>query len=91
MIIIRLLTAFFILYLLYRVARWFLSPSGKTPRPLPSRQSPAKTEDLVEDPCCHAYLPVSQAYQVSIDGKTVYFCSKKCYQNYVRNRGTDKK
>lgn len=89
MIIIRLLAALIILYLLYRVARWLFSSSEKISKPLPTRQPPAKTEDLVEDPFCHTYLPVSQAYRTSIDGKTVYFCSKKCYQSFLDRQGTE--
>jgi YHS domain-containing protein len=47
---------------------------------------PSKTEDLVEDPCCHTYLPLSQAYKADIDGKTVYFCSETCYENFRKNK-----
>lgn len=87
MIIVRLLAAIFIFYFLYRLARWLFSSSGKTSKPLPNRQSPTKTEDLVEDPCCHTYLPLSQAYQAAIDGKTVYFCSERCYRNFLHHMG----
>ncbi|HDQ04784.1 MAG TPA: YHS domain-containing protein [Deltaproteobacteria bacterium] len=40
-------------------------------------------EDLVEDPACHTYIPVSQAYTGEISGRTYYFCSKKCYEKYI--------
>ncbi len=39
-------------------------------------------EDLVEDPCCHTYIPVSSACQDLIDGRPVYFCSQKCREEY---------
>lgn len=86
MIILRILAALVIFYLLYRIARWLFLPPSKPAEPIPSGQRPAITEDLVEDPCCHAYLPVSQAYQASIDGKTQYFCSEKCYRSYVQKK-----
>jgi YHS domain-containing protein len=86
--IVRLLAAIVIFYLLYRIARWIFLSSAKTSEPIPNRQAPAITEDLVEDPCCHAYLPVSQSYQASIDGKTEYFCSEKCYRNYLQKKGS---
>ena len=82
MIIARLIAAIIIIYLLYRIAKWLFLSSGKTLDPLPNRQTPQKTEDLVEDPCCHAYLPLSQAYTATIDGKRVYFCSEACYEKY---------
>ena len=82
--IIRIVVAIVIFYLLYRMAKWLFRASVKTAEPLPSRKTPEKTEDLVEDPCCHAYLPVSQAYKATLDGKTVCFCSRECYEKYRR-------
>jgi len=46
-----------------------------------------KGEDLVEDPQCHTYVPVSEAYRVSADGKTLYFCSKECYRKFREKGG----
>jgi len=40
---------------------------------------------LVEDPYCHTYVPISDAYSVSLDGKTVYFCCKECFEKYKAN------
>ncbi|PKN60560.1 MAG: hypothetical protein CVU53_02495 [Deltaproteobacteria bacterium HGW-Deltaproteobacteria-11] len=86
MIIVRFLAAIVIFYLLYRIARWLFLSSARISEPIPNRQRPAITEDLVEDPCCHAYLPASQAYQASIEGKTEYFCSEKCYRNFIQKK-----
>ena len=86
MIIARLIAAIIIFYLLYRMARWLFLSSGKASKPLPNQQMPSITEDLVEDPCCHTFLPLSQAYKVVIDGKTVHFCSEACYENFRKNR-----
>lgn len=86
MIILRILAAMVIFYLLYRIARWLFLSSAKPAEPIPGGHRPAITEDLVEDPCCHAYLPLSQAYQASIDGKTRYFCSEECYRKFIRKQ-----
>jgi len=86
MIIARFIVAIIIFYLLYRMARWLFLSAGKASKPLPNQQMPSKTEDLVEDPCCHTYLPLSQAYKVAMDGKAVYFCSEACYENFRKNR-----
>jgi YHS domain-containing protein len=40
-------------------------------------------EDLVEDPVCHTYVPVSQAYKKEISGNDYYFCSKQCSDQYT--------
>jgi YHS domain-containing protein len=86
MIIVRFLAAIVIFYLLYRIARWLFLSSARTSEPIPNRQRPAITEDLVEDPCCHAHLPVSQAYQASIEGKIEYFCSENCYRDFLQKK-----
>jgi len=39
-------------------------------------------EDLVEDPVCHTYIPLSQAYRKEISGNTQYFCNKRCCDKY---------
>lgn len=84
MIIVRFVVAIIIFYFLFRIAKWIFLSSGKTSEPLLNRQTPMTMEDLVEDPYCHTYLPVSQAYQALIDGKTVYFCSEKCCNHFLQ-------
>ncbi|MEN6420929.1 MAG: YHS domain-containing protein [Smithella sp.] len=37
----------------------------------------------MEDPVCHTYVPVSQAYKKEISGKHYYFCSKQCSEKYT--------
>ncbi len=40
-------------------------------------------EDLVEDPSCHTYIPISQACRKEISGTNHYFCSEQCYEKYI--------
>ncbi len=50
---------------------------------------PPKTsiaEDLLEDPYCHTYIALGNAYKASLNGKTLYFCSKKCFEEYAAYR-----
>ncbi len=37
---------------------------------------------LVEDPVCHTLVPKHQAIRLRKDGKTYYFCSDKCCDNF---------
>lgn len=83
--IIRLLIAAVVIYFLYRLLRkGVFSAGGKSggtgAKPL------ATGEDLIEDPLCHTYVPVSEAHRASIDGKTVYFCSRKCLERYIKDK-----
>jgi YHS domain-containing protein len=80
--ILRVVIAFLIFYLLYRAAKMlFLPAKGKSDRPSTFREA-ITGEDLVEDPYCHTYVPLSSAYKVSIKGKTLYFCSRECFERY---------
>jgi YHS domain-containing protein len=79
--ILRWVIGIIVIYLLYRMIRKnFPAVGGK---PGSARiQTPAGGEELVEDPLCHTYVPLSQALRTEIDGKTVYFCSQKCLEQY---------
>jgi YHS domain-containing protein len=87
----RLVIFGFLIYLVYRLAKWIiLSPAIKG-RDVPGRQVPAAPgEDLVEDPSCHIYVPMSQAHKETIDGQDLYFCSEKCLEKYISEHSTKK-
>ena len=38
---------------------------------------------LVEDPVCHVLIPKHQALRLRRDGKTYYFCSEQCYDQFA--------
>ena len=75
--ILKIVLGIIVLYLFYRLVRTWKRVSGA-----PKADLPATGEDLVEDPLCHTYVPVTHARRVEIDGKTVYFCSEKCLERY---------
>jgi YHS domain-containing protein len=83
----KLLVALIILYILYRLVRMVRRglPGGEV-KPGGRGISPASGEELVEDPLCHTYIPISHACRASIDGKTLYFCSQKCLEQYRAER-----
>jgi uncharacterized protein len=88
MAIFRLLVLLVVIYLLYKIGRRFFLSAGKTANPLPNKPAPDSPEDLVEDPWCHTFLPISQAHKASIHGQSVYFCSSACCEKY-RSKGND--
>lgn len=82
--IVRFIIFLIIIYVLYRVVK-FLRTKKVADTDKPSLKStPASREDLVEDPFCHTYIPLSQAYKQEIDGKSYCFCSKECYEKYLQ-------
>lgn len=79
--ILRLIIGVVVVYLLYKLVKgWLVFRSS------PKTDLPAAGEDLVEDPLCHTYVPVSNALKAEIAGKTVYFCSRKCLELYKEQR-----
>ncbi|HUH65541.1 MAG TPA: hypothetical protein VLZ07_03825 [Syntrophales bacterium] len=89
--LIRFAILCFFIYLLYKLAKWIILSAGiKGPDETQHRVPVAKGEDLVEDPYCHTYVPVSQAFRASIDGHDVFFCSKECFEKYISEKSTKK-
>lgn len=89
--IIRLIISIILFYLVYRIAKLLFLPGEKSVKPLPKGHQENLTggEDLVEDPCCHTYIPISDALKWKGPGKTHYFCSQKCLEKYQKNLEKD--
>ena len=75
---LRLLIGIIVVYLLYRLI------AGKKPRQGPSKTELKAGEDLVQDPVCRTYVPISHAHRLSIDGKVCYFCGAACLEQYKK-------
>lgn len=88
--LIRFLIFLVLIYLLYKIVKFFRAAKavGKDNRQFKSTQ--AVGEDLVEDPACHTYIPVSQAYKTEIAGKNYYFCSKECCEGYILEKNNER-
>jgi YHS domain-containing protein len=53
-------------------------------------QKPERTpvgDDMVQDPVCKVYVPVSRSVERRVDGRTVYFCSDDCASRYTKEIG----
>jgi YHS domain-containing protein len=79
--ILKLIIGIILIYLLYKLVNGWKTVTGPSAKNLP-----AAGEDLVEDPLCHTYVPVSHAYRATIEGKTLHFCSRKCLEKYTEDR-----
>ena len=81
----RIIVIGIVLILAYLLLKKLLFPPGRIDgRRRDERR--IRGEDLVEDPCCHTYVPVSEAFRVKVGGKTLYFCSEECYRKF-RDKG----
>ena len=45
------------------------------------------SEEMVRDPQCGVYVPLSSAIKKRVRGETVYFCSRDCEEKYSQKPG----
>jgi YHS domain-containing protein len=74
-----------LIYALYKVIKNIGLKSGEN-KNYQFKASPVGGEDLVEDPVCHTYVPLSQAFKKEISGNDYYFCSKLCSEKYISGK-----
>ena len=42
-------------------------------------------DEMVQDPNCKVYIPVSRSVVRRIGGEDMHFCSEDCASNYIKN------
>jgi len=83
MLIMKFLIFFIVGYVIYRIIKSILNEKSFAVPNDNNKTTAALGEELVEDPCCHTYIPISQAFKKEIAGKEHYFCSKECSEKYI--------
>ena len=81
---LRFLIFFILFYVIYKIITTIRQEKPFTVQNNHSKMTAASGEDLVEDPCCHTYIPISQACRKEIAGKEHFFCSNECSEEYVK-------
>ena len=81
--IIRLFVFLITVYVLYRIVKGIRQLQGGKKQNYESQTISADGEDLVQDPVCHTYIPMSQAYKQDISGRAYFFCSKECSDKFT--------
>jgi uncharacterized protein len=66
-------------YLLYRSVRRYLRTDQGTLR---RHETSEAIDEMVQDPVCKTYVPMREAEKRVIGGKTYYFCSEKCAEEF---------
>ncbi|HLB25885.1 MAG TPA: transcriptional regulator [Nitrospirota bacterium] len=57
-------------------------PGGGAEKPRKARS--VEGDEMVQDPECKVYIPVSRAVEKNVGGKTVHFCSEECASKYIK-------
>ena len=80
---IRFFIFIILIYLLYKIINEVKQLKQEKNENYQYKSTNVGGEDLMEDPVCHTYVPLSQAYKKEISGKDYYFCSKQCSDKYT--------
>ena len=86
---LRLVIIGVLLYILYRL---LVGPRKK--RGVINNNDSASVKStvqdvLVEDPVCHTLIPKGQSVHLHHDKKLYYFCSNKCCETFLKQKGAE--
>jgi len=77
---LRLLIFLLLAYLVYRLIRGILRE--KLPKERPPDTDRGHVDEMVQDPQCGTYIPLSDAHRRVIDGREHFFCSSECAEAF---------
>jgi YHS domain-containing protein len=86
---LRLLIVGFLLYILYRLLTGPSKNKGLGAKQGAAAPGGAVQDVLVEDPVCHTLIPKGQAVRLHHDKQMFYFCSNKCCEMFLKNKGAE--
>lgn len=86
--IIRLIITIIIVYFIVKLVKGLLLPSAGRRENFPKKPASIPGEDLVKDPYCGTYVPISDAIRTTIGGRELHFCSQECLEKYKEEKRT---
>ncbi len=86
---VRLVIIGALLYILYRLLIGPRKKQGDDKNNSQASSGDAVQDVLAEDPVCHTYIPKGQAVQLHHDNKMYYFCSDKCCEMFLKQKGAE--
>lgn len=71
----------------YFVYKWLLQerrPRRGAAPPAPPPPPAGRVEEMVQDPACGTWVPLSQALSARRGNETLHFCSPECRDKYLK-------
>lgn len=84
--IVKLLLIIALFYAGYRIVKMFQRQKAQEVKAFQTGATPARGEDLVQDPYCKTYVPKSQAHMMEIDGEKHFFCGRECCEKFLAEK-----
>ena len=79
----QLLVLAAVVYVLYRWLRRGAAPLRRD-RAAARPPAPGPVEEMVQDPACGTWVPLSQALSARRGNETLHFCSPECRDKYLK-------
>jgi len=75
----------FLAYLLYRILRSYFGSSQRIREYKVSKGKEGSViDEMVQDPICRTYIPLREAKRRIVNGKTYFFCSDQCADEFEK-------
>lgn len=73
--------------IVYILFRWLRGGARVPERPKPGGAPGGPVEEMVQDPACGTWVPLSQALAARRGNETFHFCSPECRDKYLKKPG----
>lgn len=83
---IRFIIYLLIAYLAYKAVRLIFAPLPGRKEVKRGRSPELVSDEMVQDPVCGVYIPKKEAKKLRADGRTYYFCSEDCVEEFKQKR-----
>jgi uncharacterized protein len=82
---IKILIYILLIYIVYKVFRSIMAPSGDSTRK-GYGETGAADDIMIKDPVCEIYFPKKDGVCLNLDGNEICFCSNECRDKYLKSR-----
>jgi len=72
--------------IIYILLQWLRPGKASSPKPRSHADTRGPIEEMVQDPVCGMWVPISQALSLPGEKETRYFCSAECRDKFLNER-----
>jgi YHS domain-containing protein len=77
--------------IIYILFQWLRQGKAPAPRPRAFDGARGPIEEMVQDPVCGMWVPISQAISLPGEKETRYFCSAACREKFLQKQADSRR